>query len=145
MSRRHSYRQQSRRWSCPPENEEISPLFRSGQGESQPAAVPLIWQFLREHSFLSCSSLASLNRAEALDAPAEFITPNERLCGGPHSITPEPDDKLHRLPRLRDPEGCLINQRLCVAAASQRNKWPGQPRTHLPLPHIIICFPGISP
>lgn len=69
----------------------------------------------------------------------EFITLNERLCSRPHSITHEPDDKLHRLLWLSDPKGCLINQRLDMATISRRNGG-GQGCPGRILPHLIICW-----
>lgn len=81
-------------------------LIHSAQGERPAIKVTLVW-FFQEQLFektrprASCRAVpfsAPLNCGEALDATAEFITLNERLCSRPHSITHEPDDKLRRLP-----------------------------------------------
>lgn len=101
---------------------------------------------LREDTSPYCSFLASLNCEEALDAATEFITLNERLCSRPHSITHGPDDKLHRLPWLHDPKGCLINQWLDMATISRRNSSQGCPGHILtPTHRYLAIFSATSP
>lgn len=77
----------------------------------------------------------------------EFITLNERLCSGPHSITRVPDDKLHHPARLPDLEGCLINQRLDADAISRGGNGdrfcPGHILT--PTHHYSAISPARSP
>lgn len=128
-------------------------MFHSFQGEILAIMITPVW-FPGANSSGSfektrpcaMSSLASLNCGEALDATAEFITLNERLCSRPHSITHEPDDKLHCLPRLPDPKGCLINQRPDMATISRRNSGQGCAGQLLtPTHHYLAIFPAPSP
>lgn len=89
--------------------------------------------------------LALLNCGEALEATTEFITLNERLCSRPHSITHEPDDKLHCLPWLPDPKGCLINQRLDMATISGSYSGQGCPGPALtPTPTHLTISPALT-
>jgi len=116
-------------------------LFCSGEGLKPADNNSFHLAVLREHWCLSCSSLTSMNSVEASDATTEFITLNERLCSRPHSITQEPDDELHFLPWLHDPEVCLINLHLHMTTISRRNVRTGLLWT-FPHPHIIICHPA---
>lgn len=103
-------------------------------------------QFSEKTRLRAVPFLASVNCGEALDATTEFITLNERLCSRPHYITHEPDDKLHSLPWLPDPKGCLINQRLDMTTISWRNSGQGCPGHILPpTHHYLAIFPAPSP
>lgn len=121
-------------WNCP------------AQGESLEITVTPVW-FPEANSiwFFEETSPCAVS-FQALDATAEFITLNERLCSRPHSITHEPDDKLHHPPWLPDLKGCLINQRLDMAPISRGSSGQGCPGHILtPTHHYLAIFPAPSP
>lgn len=136
---------------CEPLKLPKAGIVPSSSRWKQAIRITLVWFPLANSS--SCEttrpcavpSLASLNCGEALDATTEFITLNERLCSRPHSITHQPDDKLHRLPWLPDPKGCLINQRLDMATISWGNSGQGCPGHVLtPTLHYLALFSSLT-